>query len=369
MTDKGVVRGTQLADYDYDLPRELVASYPTERRDQSKLLVVSKSGKTQRHLMFRDLVSLFRSGDVLVVNETKVIPSRLMGRKSTGARCEVLLLKPWVESCISPLSDSSLDGAESFSEAKVWEALVRPGKKLKIGQIVQIGDDLRVEILDILPGGNRLVRLISEDTPEKALEKHGRMPLPPYLNREEEPLDRDRYQTVYSKKPGSVAAPTAGLHFTPGLLDEIDLKGVQRVPITLNVGVGTFRPVGVAELASHRMHTESYLVPVRTAEVVNKAKSEGRRIWAVGTTVVRALESAEKGGVVRPGPGETDLFIRPPQACIMIDGLITNFHLPRSTLMMLVASFCGYETLRRAYGEAIKKRYRFYSYGDAMAIE
>ncbi|HIF37991.1 MAG TPA: tRNA preQ1(34) S-adenosylmethionine ribosyltransferase-isomerase QueA [Gemmatimonadetes bacterium] len=369
MTDRGVTRGTRLSDYDYDLPPELVASYPTDRRDQSKLLVVSRSRKIQRHFMFRDLVDLFRSGDVLVVNETKVIPSRLVGRKPTGAHCEVLLLKPWTGSITSSVFHSNLGGVESFSEVRVWEALVRPGKKLKPGRIVQVGDDLHVEILDILPGGNRLVRLISEDTLEKALEKHGRMPLPPYLNREEEPLDRDRYQTVYSKKLGSVAAPTAGLHFTPNLLDEIDLKGVQRVPITLDVGVGTFRPVGVAELENHHMHTESYLVPISTAEIVNKAKSEGRRIWAVGTTVVRTLESAEKGGVVRPGPGETDLFIRPPQECIMIDGLITNFHLPRSTLMMLVASFCGYETLRRAYGEAIRKRYRFYSYGDAMVIE
>lgn len=369
MTNRGAIKGTRLSDYDYDLPSELVASYPTERRDQSKLLVVSKRGSTQRHLMFRDLVGLLRSGDVLVVNETKVIPSRFLGRKPTGAHCEVLLLKPWAEPINSFVSDLNVDESESLFEGKVWEALVRPGGKLKPGRMVEISNDLHIEILDMLPGGNRLVRLISEDSVEKSLEKYGRMPLPPYLNREEEPIDRDRYQTVYSKTPGSVAAPTAGLHFTPSLLDEIDLKGIQRVPITLDVGVGTFRPVETIELEKHHMHTESYVIPTSTAAVVNKAKSEGRRIWAVGTTVVRTLESAEKGGVVMPGPGETDLFIRPPQECVMIDGLITNFHLPKSTLMMLVASFCGYETLRKAYLEAIREEYRFYSYGDAMAIE
>ena len=363
------MRGTQLSDYDYELPSELIAKYPSNDRDQSRLLVVSRSGKNSKHLVFTDVLGLLRPGDVVVVNDTKVIPSRLVGRKPTGAHCEVLLLKPWIGKADCPTSFSNVIKSRSFFESQIWEALVRPGGKLKPGRIVEVGDDLQIEILEVLPGGNRIVRLVSRDTVEKIFKKYGRIPLPPYLNREEEELDRHRYQTVYSKNPGSVAAPSAGLHFTPNLLKAINSKGVECVPVTLDVGVGTFRPVDSIELERHRMHTERYVVPASTAAVINKAKSEGRRVWAVGTTVVRTLESAVSGGIVTSGFGETDLFIRPPQKCVMIDGLITNFHLPKSTLMMLVAAFCGYDTLVSAYAEAIQNNYRFYSYGDAMAIE
>ena len=363
------MKGTQLSDYDYNLPTELIASYPAYRRDQSKLLKVSRLGDEFKHLLFGDLVSLFRSGDVLVVNDTKVLHSRLVGHKPTGAYCEILLLKPWAEHIDPAVTHSSSGQFKDSFESKIWEALVRPGGKLKSGRVVQVSDDLAIEILKILPDGNRLVRLVSEDTVENLLNKHGRMPLPPYLNREDEAIDRERYQTVYSKHIGSVASPTAGLHFTTELLDSIDRKGVQRVPVTLDVGVGTFRPVDSTHLENHHMHKEKYTVPDTTATIINKAKSEGRRIWAVGTTVVRTLESAGNRGVVRPGPGETDLFIRPPRKCVVVDGLITNFHLPKSTLLMLVAAFCGYETMLSAYAEAIENRYRFYSYGDAMVIE
>ncbi len=369
LTDLVVMKGAQLSDYDYDLPSELIARYPAHRRDQSKLLHVSRSGVNLKHLLFSDLVSLFRSGDVLVVNDTKVIHSRLVGYKPTGAYCEILLLQPWKKSIDSSMIPSSTGSPEQVFESKIWEALVRPGGKLKPGRLLQVGDDLTIEILEILPDGNRLVRLISDDTVENVLEKHGRVPLPPYLDREDEAIDRERYQTVYSKYPGSVAAPTAGLHFTPELLESIDRKSVQRVAITLNVGVGTFRPVESIQLEKHHMHKESYIISDSTAETINKARLEGRRIWAVGTTVVRTLESAKGEGLVKSGPGETNLFIRPPRKCSVVDALITNLHLPKSTLMMLVAAFCGYETTRAAYAEAIKNKYRFYSYGDAMVIE
>ncbi len=246
---------------------------------------------------------------------------------------------------------------------------MRPGSKLKPGRVVVVGDDLSVEILDSAPGSGRRVRLVTELTVEEALERHGHMPLPPYLGRDDEALDRERYQTVYARKPGSVAAPTAGLHFTQELLRELERKGVTRAAVTLHVGIGTFRPVDEEDLSLHELHEEWYEVPAATAQIVNTARREGRRIWAVGTTTVRTLESAVDGaGRVPPGAGSTDLFIRPPYHFRVVDCMLTNFHLPRSTLLMLVTAFAGHERTMAAYDEAIREGYRFYSYGDAMAV-
>ena len=257
----------------------------------------------------------------------------------------------------------------SPSGGKLWEALVRPGGKLKPGRRVEVAPELEVEILDSLPGGGRLVRLVTEMQGEAALERYGHMPLPPYLEREDEALDRERYQTVYAGPPGSVAAPTAGLHFTDGLLDDLALRGVGMARVVLHVGVGTFRPVEVEDPREHRMHAEAYTISPGAAEAVNRTRNAGGRIWAVGTTVVRTLESAAgEDGRVRPGSGQTDLFIRPPFRFRVVDRMITNFHLPRSTLLMLVAAFAGYRRTMDAYESAVAEGYRFYSYGDAMAI-
>ena len=355
--------GSRVSDYEYELPPGRIARYPTERRDQSRLLVVPKDGGPFLHWHFSDLVNLLDPGDVLVVNESRVAPARLLGRKPTGAPSEILLLRPWgpgggTASALDPESD----------ETTIWEALVRPGGKLKPGRVVNIAPGFDVEIVDGAPGGGRVVRLVVEGSVREVLDKHGHVPLPPYLEREDEPLDRERYQTVYARVPGSVAAPTAGLHFTLELLDAIDAKGVERVAVTLDVGVGTFRPVEVDDPAEHQLHAERYFIPAEAAGAINTARAEGRRIWAVGTTVVRTLESAAREGVVGAGGGVTDLFVRPAYRFQVVDGLVTNFHLPRSTLLMLVAAFGGYERTMEAYGEAVREGYRFYSYGDAMVV-
>jgi S-adenosylmethionine:tRNA ribosyltransferase-isomerase len=306
-----------------------------------------------RDLRFTDVVELFGPGDVLVLNETKVIPARLLGRKPTGAPAEILLMRP----------------APGEQDTRVWEALVRPGSKLKPGRTVVVADDLAVEILDSAPGSGRRVRLVTELSVEEALERHGRMPLPPYLGREDEPLDRERYQTVYARESGSVAAPTAGLHFTPEILSELEARGVVRAALTLHVGIGTFRPVESESIDAHQMHHEWYSVPEAAAAEVNAARARGRRVWAVGTTAVRTLEAvADAGGGVKAGTGTTDLFIRPGYVFRVVDCLLTNFHLPRSTLLMLVTAFAGYERTMAAYAHAIALHYRFYSYGDAMAV-
>lgn len=345
--------GSSLSDYDYDLPQDRIARYPSERRDGSRLLALTQTGEL-RHLGFADIVTLFRPGDVLVVNETKVIPARLLGRKPTGAPAEILLMRP----------------APAVGDERVWEALVRPGSKLKPGRRVVIADDLAVEILDSAPGGGRLVRLVTDSSVEQALERHGHVPLPPYLGREEEPLDRERYQTVYARERGSVAAPTAGLHFTPESLSALEGAGVRRAELTLHVGIGTFRPVEGDDIETHVMHGESYQVSQVAAATVNAARAEGGRVWAVGTTTVRTLESvADEHGRVRAGSGSTRLFIRPPYSFRVVDCMLTNFHLPRSTLLMLVAAFAGYGHTMAAYAEAVRTGYRFYSYGDAMVVE
>ena len=378
---KRVKDGSRVSDYEYELPPGRIARYPTERRDQSRLLVVPRSREPFEHRVFSDMVDLLNPGDVLVVNESRVAAARLLGRKPTGAPSEILLLRPWGGET-EPCSEGA--GAEGASgdvgepsgsagglrrdEATLWEALVRPGGKLKPGRVVNVAPGFDVEIVDGAPRGSRIVRLVVEGSVREALERHGHMPLPPYLERDDEPLDRERYQTVYARVPGSVAAPTAGLHFTPELLDEIDTKGVERVAVTLDVGVGTFRPVEADDPAEHDMHSEPYFISTEAAGAINAARGEGRRIWAVGTTVVRTLESSARDGVVGGGGGVTDLFVRPPYRFQVVDGLITNFHLPRSTLLMLVAAFAGYERTMEAYSAAIEDGYRFYSYGDAMVV-
>jgi len=344
--------GSRPADYDYELPAGRIACYPTARRDQSRLLVLGPEGDLA-HATFPDVVGLMDEGDVLVVNESRVLPARLLGHKPTGAPSEVLLLRT----------------AGTGEDPYLWEALVRPGGKLKPGRRVLVADDLSIDIVDSAPGSTRIVRLVTDRTVEEALERHGHMPLPPYLGRDDEPLDRERYQTVYAREPGSVAAPTAGLHFTPEVLAAVEAAGVKRVTVTLHVGIGTFRPVDADDLAQHEMHEESYHIPFATAEAVNAVLQGRGRVWAVGTTTLRTLEaSVSEHGLVTPGPGSTDLFVRPPYDFKVVDCLLTNFHLPRSTLLMLVAAFAGYEAAMAAYREAIRSEYRFYSYGDAMAI-
>lgn len=364
--------GGRVSDYDYVLPPGRIARYPTERRDASRLLVVQRgpggrnaaggaplegSGPEEefRHLRFRDLAELVRPGDVLVVNESRVLPGRLLGRKPTGAPSEVLLLRP----------TDDADPADPLT----WEALVRPGGKLKPGRRVVVADDLEIEVVGSGAGGGRIVRLVTPGSALDALEKHGHIPLPPYLERDDEAVDRERYQTVYARVSGSVAAPTAGLHFTPELLTALLHEGVRRAAISLDIGVATFRPVEVEDPAGHEMHAERWRIGPEAAAVVNQARGAGGRCWAVGTTVVRTLESAaDEHGVVNPGSGFTRLFIRPPYRFRVVDALITNFHLPRSTLLMLVAAFTGHGRTMEAYRTAIREGYRFYSYGDAMAV-
>jgi S-adenosylmethionine:tRNA ribosyltransferase-isomerase len=348
-----ITPGLTVSDFEYDLPPERIARYPVDRRDESRLLVVSRETGFLRHLIFREVGALFRAGDVLVVNESRVLPCRLLGKKPTGAPAEILLLRP----------------SETDPDGKTWEALVRPGGKLKPGRIVEISESLTVEVLDSAPDSGRVVRLVTDLSVEDALEAHGHVPLPPYLERGDEPLDRERYQTVYARVPGSVAAPTAGLHFTEDALAELESLGVQRARITLDIGVGTFRPIDAERPEDHVMHPERFHVPEAAAETINLARTEGRRVWAVGTTVVRTLESvARADGWVRPGRGATDLFVHPPFSFRVVDCLLTNFHLPRSTLLMLVSAFGGHERIMEAYRTAVEEGYRFYSYGDAMGI-
>jgi S-adenosylmethionine:tRNA ribosyltransferase-isomerase len=337
--------------YDYELPAGRIAQRPVEPRDRSRLLLVPRSGELFRHLEFRDLVELVPAGDVVVLNETRVFPARLRGRKPTGAPSEVLLLRP------------------RSSDEREWEALVRPGGKLKPGRVIEVAEGLVVRVLDSAPGGGRLVRLESELEPRAAIERWGEMPLPPYIERAADAADRDRYQTVYARAAGSVAAPTAGLHFTPAVLDALRDKGVELITLVLHVGVGTFRPVDHEELSRHEMHAEWYHVPEEAARALNEARARGGAVWAVGTTVVRTLEAVVgPDGGVRAGSGWTDLFIRPPYRFRAVDRLVTNFHLPRSTLLMLVAAFAGYDRTMAAYEAAMAGRYRFYSYGDAMVV-
>ncbi len=344
------MHGFRTTDYDFDLPPELIAQAPLAQRDASRLMVVDRASGSIEHRSFSDLPGLLAPRDVLVVNRSKVVKARLLGtRVGSGAPAEIFLL--------SALGDGR------------YEAMVSPGGKLKPGRVVAFASGFTAEIVSVTERRTRIVQLRADLGVEAAIEEHGHIPLPPYIERGDTAADVDRYQTVYAREAGSVAAPTAGLHFTPELLDEIDARGVRRADVVLHVGAGTFKPVEFEDPAEHLMHEERYTIPPETAEAWASTRAEGRRVWAVGTTTVRTLESAvARAGTVAPGDGETRIFIRPPQSLHAVDALVTNFHLPRSTLIMLVAAFAGYELTMRAYHEAIGERYRFYSYGDAMAI-
>ena len=338
-----------LHDFYYDLPQELIAQDPLEDRSSSRLLVLNRETGEREHRIFRDIVEYLKPGDCLVVNDTKVIPARLMGEKEgTGAGIEVLLLKR--------------------KEGNVWETLVKPGKKARPGARILFGGGLlKGEVVDVVEDGNRLIRFEYEGIFEEILDQLGQMPLPPYITHQLK--DKNRYQTVYAKHDGSAAAPTAGLHFTPELLCRIEEMGVHIAHVTLHVGLGTFRPVKVENIQEHHMHSEYYVVEEDQAELINRTKAQGGRVIAVGTTSCRTLESASsEEGVLKAGSGWTDIFIYPGYRFRMIDALITNFHLPESTLMMLVSAFAGRDQIMAAYEEAVKERYRFFSFGDAMFI-
>ena len=341
--------GFLTADYDFDLPPGLIAQSPLARRDASRLMVLDRATGTIAHRTFSDLPTLLSPGDLLVVNRSKVVKARLLGtRVGSGAPAEVFLL--------TPLGDGR------------YEAMVSPGGKLKPGRVVEFAPGFTAEIVSVTERRTRVVQLRAESGIDAAIESHGHIPLPPYIERGDEATDVDRYQTVYAREAGSVAAPTAGLHFTPELLGELERRGVRRGEVVLHVGAGTFKPVDGDDPAAHVMHEERYTVPAEAARAWIETRAAGHRVWAVGTTTVRTLESAMTDDRVAPGDGETRIFIRPPQRPRAVDALITNFHLPRSTLIMLVAAFAGYDLTMRAYREAIATGYRFYSYGDAMAI-
>ena len=338
----------KLSDFMYDLPEERIAQTPVEPRDHSRLMVLHRDSGAIEHRHFYDVIDYLNPDDCLVVNETKVIPARLYGERPTGGACEVLLLKQ-----LAP---------------KRWETLVRPGRKLKPGAEVIFGDGrLRCRVLESTDAGGRVVEFKCEGTFEAALDALGEMPLPPYIHEKLE--DRSRYQTVYAKQDGSAAAPTAGLHFTPELMARIREKGVDIVPVLLHVGLGTFRPVKVEDIETHRMHTEYFEVTPDAAERINSARARGGRVIAVGTTSVRTLESVAADGRVRAMRGDTDIFIRPGYRWQTVDALITNFHLPGSTLIMLVSAFYDRERVLDAYRLAVDMQYRFFSFGDAMLIE
>ena len=337
------------SDFFYDLPEELIAQDPLEDRTASRLLVLNRETGAVEHKIFSDVIDYLNEGDCLVINNTRVIPARLIGEKEgTGGKVEVLLLKRRAND--------------------VWETLVKPGKKLRPGARVIFGDGrLKAEILEIAEEGNRLVRFYYEGIFEEILDSLGEMPLPPYITHKLE--DKEMYQTVYAKYDGSAAAPTAGLHFTKELLSKIEEKGIKIASITLHVGLGTFRPVKVDDVNNHHMHTEWYEVNAEAADIINETKRNGGRVICVGTTSCRTIESvADENGYMKAKTGETDIFIYPGYKFKVMDGLITNFHLPESTLVMLVSAFAGKENVLAAYETAVKEKYRFFSFGDAMLI-
>ncbi|MDO4455008.1 MAG: tRNA preQ1(34) S-adenosylmethionine ribosyltransferase-isomerase QueA [Eubacteriales bacterium] len=338
------------SDFYFELPQELIAQDPLEDRSSSRLMVLDRKTGTIEHHIFKDIIQYLTPGDCLVVNDTKVIPARLIGNKvGTDAKIEVLLLKR--------------------KENDVWETLVKPGKKAKIGAEISFGDGLlKAKVIDIVEEGNRLIQFSYDGIFEEILDQLGQMPLPPYITHQLK--DKNRYQTVYAKHEGSAAAPTAGLHFTPELLRQIEEKGVHIAHVTLHVGLGTFRPVKVEDVTNHHMHSEFYVVEQDQADLINETKKSGHRVIAVGTTSCRTLESAtNEEGILIPGSGWTEIFIYPGYHFKMIDALITNFHLPESTLLMLVSALAGKDQILNAYAEAVKERYRFFSFGDAMLIE
>lgn len=337
------------SDFYYDLPKELIAQDPLEDRSSSRLLVLHRKSGQVEHRVFTDIVEYLRPGDCLVRNNTKVIPARLYGtREDTGAMIELLLLKR--------------------RENDIWETLVKPGKKARTGAVIVFGDGiLKGEIIDVLEDGNRLIQFQYKGIFEEILDELGQMPLPPYITHKLK--DKNRYQTVYAKYEGSAAAPTAGLHFTEELFRKLEAEGVLVADVTLHVGLGTFRPVKVDDVTEHHMHTEFYQVSREAAEKMNQAKAAGGRIVCVGTTSCRTIESAaDESGILHPGQGDTDIFIYPGYQFKMMDALITNFHLPESTLLMLVSALAGKDQVMAVYEEAVRERYRFFSFGDAMVI-
>jgi S-adenosylmethionine:tRNA ribosyltransferase-isomerase len=342
----------RLADFDYPLPEGAIAQEPTTERDASRLLVLERRTGALRHHVFRDLPDLLSPGDLLVLNRSRVIPARLLGVRPGGGAAEILLVR--------------------CRAGEEWEALLRPARRLRPGTVVRVGDELEVHVLDEPPlaGGSRLVRLASRaGTLSDVLDRLGHVPLPPYIRRADRPEDRERYQTVFAREPGSVAAPTAGLHFTQELLDRLRRRGIEPAELVLHVGPGTFRPVEVDDVRRHKVPPEPFLLPAQTAAAVARARQRGGRVVAVGSTTARVLESrVDEKGALAPGEGETDLVIVPPFAFRATDALVTNFHLPRSSLLLLVAAFAGRERILAAYAEALREGYRFYSYGDAMLI-
>lgn len=337
------------SDFYFDLPQELIAQDPLEDRSSSRLLVLNRETGEVEHRHFKEITDYLKQGDCLVLNNTKVIPARLMGvKEDTGAAIEVLLLKR--------------------RDNDVWETLVKPGKKARPGAKIVFGDGcLRAEVLDVVEEGNRLIRFDYEGIFEEVLDRLGEMPLPPYITHKLQ--DKNRYQTVYAKYEGSAAAPTAGLHFTEELLAQIEEMGVKIAYVTLHVGLGTFRPVKADNILEHHMHSEHYEVTPETAELINRTKESGRRVICVGTTSCRTVESAaDESGRVQPGCGDTEIFIYPGYRFKVLDCLITNFHLPESTLVMLVSALAGRENVLAAYREAVEERYRFFSFGDAMLV-
>lgn len=335
------------SDFYYDLPEELIAQTPAEPRDSSRLLVYHRDTRQLEHKIFRDVIDYLKAGDVLVVNRTRVLPARVYAHTEHGGAVEVLLLK-------------RLDLTR-------WEVLVRPGRKCRPGAHLIVNEELSLRVLSVTDSGERIVEFMYDGTFEDILSRVGTMPLPPYIH--EKLTDPERYQTVYSKENGSAAAPTAGLHFTPELLERIRAKGVEIAEVLLHVGLGTFRPVKEENVLDHKMHSEYFEISAEAAEIVNRAKKEGRRVICVGTTSVRTVETvADEHGFLRPCKGNTEIFIYPPYKFKCVDALITNFHLPESTLLMLVSALCSREEILSVYETAVKERYRFFSFGDAMLI-
>ena len=338
----------KVSEFNYDLPEELIAQTPIEKRDESRLMILNKENKTIEHRTFKDIIEYLEPGDVLVRNNTKVIPARLYGKKETGANVEFLLL--------------------NNIEGDIWECIVRPGNKLHVGTRVIFGEGiLKADVLEVMPGGTRKVEFHYDGIFNEILDKIGLMPLPPYIH--EELKQKDRYQTVYAKYNGSAAAPTAGLHFTPELLQKLEEKGIVIANVTLHVGIGTFRPVKEENVETHEMHSEHYYIKQEDVDKINNAKKNGKRVIAVGTTSCRVLETiADENGMVKETEGDTQIFIYPGYQFKCLDGLITNFHLPQSTLLMLVSALAGKDYIMNAYEEAVKEKYRFFSFGDAMFI-
>ena len=339
----------KVSEFNYDLPEELIAQTPIERRDESRLMILDRSKQTIEHKTFKNIIDYLEPGDCLVRNNTKVIPARIYGKKETGAKVEFLLLKNM--------------------EGDIWETIVRPGNKLHVGTKVIFGEGLlTAEILEVMPGGTRKVQFSYKGIFNEILDKIGLMPLPPYIH--EELKDNDRYQTVYAKYNGSAAAPTAGLHFTPELLKKIEEKGVKIANVTLHVGIGTFRPVKEENVENHEMHTEHFYIKQEDVDKINETKKQGKRVIAVGTTSCRVLETiADENGFVKETEADTSIFIYPGYQFKCLDGLITNFHLPKSTLLMLVSALAGKDYILKAYQEAVKEKYRLFSFGDAMFIQ